>query len=68
MNTWSLRLFTVFWWLLVIGSADFALFGIVWGWTLFPRDLVLLLSPLPFIAMTLIRWIITARWRFGPCW
>jgi hypothetical protein len=39
-----------------------------------PTNLVLgsvsipLLALVPFVVMTLIRWIITARWRFGPRW
>jgi hypothetical protein len=26
------------------------------------------IASLPFAAMTIIRWFITARWRFGPNW
>ena len=28
----------------------------------------LLLCLLPYVALTVVRWIITARWRFGPRW
>ena len=73
------RLFAVFWWLLVLGSTGLALFGTASAWGDYQRgarvdDLVveeainLLLPLLPFIAMTVIRWIITTRWRFGPRW
>jgi hypothetical protein len=31
-------------------------------------DWYLLLSLLPFIALTVTRWIITGHWHFGPRW
>jgi hypothetical protein len=80
MTSPLLRLFAVFWWLLVIASAGFALYGTegVWEnyhssqdgpfWYVVGGAIVLLLSLLPFIALTVTRWIITARWRFGPRW
>jgi hypothetical protein len=77
MTTPLLRLFAVFWWLLVIGSAGFALYGTesVWEnyrsgqvpndpfWYVVGGAIVLLLSLLPFIALTVTRWIVTG----SPC-
>ena len=37
-------------------------------WYVVGGAVVLLLSMLPFSIMTVIRWIITARWRVGPRW
>jgi hypothetical protein len=107
MTSPLLRLFAASWWLLVIGSTGFALYGtaVVWldyhssyaptppdsaddpfspmlqkymgtpvpvpphpSWHVAAGAVVLLLSLLPFAIMTVIRWIITARWRFGPRW
>jgi len=119
MTSPLLRLFAVFWWLLVIGSAVVGIGGLLISWadyhssreyTAYQADLdalaklprvlpdttsnqqtpfmfkpdnpvppdptwyvvggavVLLLSLLPFTVMTVIRWIVTARWRFGPRW
>jgi hypothetical protein len=99
MTSPLLRLFAVFWWLLVIGCAACAFAGVrfvrehyakavadaIHG-ILFSRPDVLmpdipdpnvyilvgamisLGSFLPFAIMTVIRWIITSRWRFGPRW
>jgi hypothetical protein len=81
-QTVTLRLFTVFWWLLVIGSVGGALFDASTIWeSLAPHTytwqqqveatagtIKLISSPLPFIAMTIIRRIATGRWRFGPRW
>ena len=81
-QTVTLRLFTVFWWLLVIGSVGGALFDASTIWeSLAPHTytwqqqveatagtIKLISSALPFVAMTIIRRIATGRWRFGPRW
>jgi hypothetical protein len=74
MTSPLLRLFAVIWWLLVIGSAGpIAFFAVVLALELPDADPVVVLSWIvlllvPYIVMTVIRWIITGRWRFGPRW
>jgi hypothetical protein len=77
MTSLLLRLFAVFWWLLVIGCASLLVF-IAAVLAQYPCErahvdfvglllwIALLLAP--YIVMTLIRCIITGRWRFGPRW
>jgi len=77
-----LRLFAVFWWLLVIGSVGGLLLGAstVWESRAPHTDawqqqveatagtIKLASSVLPFLVMTIIRRLATGHWRFGPRW
>jgi hypothetical protein len=77
-----LRLFAVFWWLLVIGSVGGLLFGALTVWEsraphaeawqqqveVTAGAIKLASSVLPFLVMTIARRVATGRWRFGPRW
>jgi hypothetical protein len=71
-----LRLFAAVWWIVIISvliptARDLAL---VWDRqplgvaTLSVETLKALLPLIIYVGLTVIRWIITGRWRFGPRW